>query len=82
MHAPGDADVLIVQKTVDSALHMDTLLVGEDTDLLILLCYQANLDSHSIFFRPESKKKSVTSRLFKHNSVLKYVATSSFCIRP
>ena len=55
-HAPGDADVLIVQKSVESATLMDTALVGEDTDLLILLCYHAGLESHYIFFRPEPKK--------------------------
>lgn len=54
-HAPGDTDVLIVEKTVESALLKDTALVGEDTDLLIL-CYHATLDSHNIFFRPELKK--------------------------
>ena len=31
-HAPGDADVLIVQMTVESVLLMDTALVCEDTD--------------------------------------------------
>ena len=38
-----DAYVLIVQKVVESATLMDTALVGEDTDLLILLCYHASL---------------------------------------
>ena len=33
------------------------VLVGEDTDLIILLCYHANLDSHDIFFHSEPKKK-------------------------
>ena len=37
-HAPADADVLIVQKTLESAAIMDTALIGDDTDLLILLC--------------------------------------------
>ena len=55
-HAPGDADVLIVQKAVESALQKETALVGEDTDLLILLIFHASLDSHNIFFRPEPKK--------------------------
>ena len=36
-HAPGDADVLIVQKTVESSTLMDTVLVSDDTDLLVLL---------------------------------------------
>ena len=42
--------MLIVQKAVESAILMDTALVGEDTDLLILLCCHASLDSHNIFF--------------------------------
>lgn len=48
-HAPGDADVLKVQKTIESATMVDTVLVGDDTDLLVLLCYHTNLDSHKIF---------------------------------
>lgn len=55
-HAPGDADLLIVQKAVESDAIVNTVLVGDDTDLLILLCYHASLDSHSIFFQPEPKK--------------------------
>ena len=61
-NASGDADLLIVQKAVQSASLMDTALVGGDTDLLILLCYHASLDSHNIFFRPEPKK---TAKKFK-----------------
>ena len=36
-HAPGDADVLIVQKTVELSTMMDTVLVGDDTGILVLL---------------------------------------------
>ena len=55
-HASGDAD-LIVQKAVESASTVTTVLVGEDTDLLILLCYHANTNGHNIYFQPEQKKK-------------------------
>ena len=55
-HAPGDADVLIAQKVVESATLMDTALVGEDTDLLILLCSYINLNSNYRFFQPERNK--------------------------
>ena len=55
-HAPGDADLLIVQKVVQSATTSKTVLVGEDTDLIVLLCYHASLDSHDLFFHPEPKK--------------------------
>ena len=57
-HARGDADLLIVQKAVQSATTSKTVLVGEDTDLIVLLCYLASLDSHDLFFRPEPKKNT------------------------
>lgn len=37
IHSPGDADVDIVKATVEQSCHLTTTLVGEDTDLLILL---------------------------------------------
>ena len=43
-HSTADADLLIVNKAVKSSRTMDTVLVGDDTDLLILLCYYAELD--------------------------------------
>ena len=43
-HAPGDADLLIVEKAVESSTVMDTVLVGDETDLLVLLCHHASLD--------------------------------------
>ena len=68
-HAPGDADVLIVQKVVQSATLMDTALVGEDTDLLILLCYRASLDSYNTFFRPEPKKNMKKPKVWNIKAV-------------
>jgi len=50
-HGPGDADLLIVQKAVESATTTNTLLIGDDTDLLILLIYHTNLESHDLFFK-------------------------------
>ena len=69
-HASGDADLLIVQKAVQSASLMDTALVGEDTDLLILLCYHASLDSHNIFFRPEPKKTAKKPKVWDIKDVI------------
>ena len=43
-HSTADADMLIVDKTLGSSRTMDTVLDGDDTDLLILLCYHAELD--------------------------------------
>ena len=42
-HAKEDADLLIVQKAVEAAKTTKTVLVGDDTDLLVLLLYYAEL---------------------------------------
>ena len=58
-HARGDADLLIVKTTIESASHFNTVLVADDTDLLILLCFHTPTDcSHEIFFRPEPKSRT------------------------
>ena len=68
-HSSGDADLLIVQKAVDSSTTTDTILVGDDTDLLVLLCYHANLDSYNIFFRPEPKKNTKNPKVWDIKAV-------------
>ena len=45
-----------MQKAVESATATDTVLIGDDTDLLVLLIYHTNLKSHDLFFQPEPKK--------------------------
>jgi hypothetical protein len=55
-HAEGDADVLIVAKTMESARQKGTILIGEDTDLLILLLHYMNEKMCDVFFKPEQKK--------------------------
>ena len=60
--------MLTVQKTVESSIMMDTVLVGDDTDL-VLLCYHSNLDSHNILFRPEPKKNAKNPRVWNIKAV-------------
>ena len=38
IHAPGDADLMIVQMAIQSSKSIITVLVGDDADLLVLLC--------------------------------------------
>ena len=52
--ARGDADVLIVQTA--SAANQETVLVGDDTDLLVL--YHAKNVRHNVLFRPETRRAS------------------------
>ena len=58
LQAEGDADVLIVKTAVDSAVTHPTVLVGDDTDLLVLLCYHTKADGNDLYFRPEPKANS------------------------
>ena len=44
-HAKHDADVLIVQTAIASARTKDTVLVGDDIDLLVLLLHHADLNA-------------------------------------
>ncbi len=52
-HAKGDAYVLIVETTVQSAMSCETTLVGDDTDLLVRLCFHVMEDSCEVFVKPE-----------------------------
>ena len=42
---------------------MDTVLLGDDTDLLMMLYYHAELDVFDLFSQPESKANSTKRRL-------------------
>ncbi len=63
-HAQQDADLLIVKTTVQSAEVNYTILVRDDTNLLILLIYHANLQAKQIFSAPEIKPNSKTNRVW------------------
>lgn len=63
-HPSGDAGLLIVQKTVQCATSHNTVLIGDNTDLLVLLCYHASLDSHNLFFCSESRKSTKKPRIW------------------
>jgi N-acetylglutamate synthase/N-acetylornithine aminotransferase len=50
IHAKDDADCLIAHTAISESLIQDTAVIGEDTNLLVLLCCHANLDSRDISF--------------------------------
>ena len=62
-HSEADADLLIVKKAVESSRRISTVLVGDDTDLLILLCYHARLDMFDLVFTPEPRGSSTKRRV-------------------
>ena len=58
-HAESDADLLICLKTIKSAVTMPTVLIGDDTDLLVLLIHHADLASKDIYYFPINKSRKI-----------------------
>jgi len=71
-YASGDADLLIVKTTVALSVERDAVLVGEDTDLLVLLCYYTTKGvQNDTFFLSEPKSTSLQPRRFMNISALR-----------
>ena len=49
-HAKSDADTLIVRHVLQSATSCETVLIGDDTDLLTLILCHTRDDQHNMFF--------------------------------
>ena len=49
IHALGDADLMVAQIAVQSAMSITTALEGDDTDLLVLLCHHADTSAPDLF---------------------------------
>ena len=56
LHGEGDADLLIIQTAVEASRSQDVIVIGEDTDLLVLLIHHIHVESCGIFFRSERKQ--------------------------
>lgn len=54
INAVNDADVDIAKAAVDSSCHHSTTLIGEDTDLLILLLHYASTCMQELYFRSDN----------------------------
>ena len=69
LHSKGDADLLIALTGVKKAKCCVTHVIGEDTDILVLLCHHADVDIFDLIFRsdkavkPDTNVKSGTSKL-------------------
>ena len=75
VHARHDADV---RKAVESARSIITILVGDDTDLLVLLIFHVELNANNIYFAPEPKTNSKKSRIW-NIKLLKVTLGSTMC---
>ena len=66
IQSPGDADIDVVKATVERSRHCTTTLVGEDTDLQILLLHYSRTDNEIISFRSDANKQSKEHLLKKY----------------
>jgi hypothetical protein len=67
MNAEGDADYDIVQAAIAVSECKTTSLIGEDTDLLILLLHHMDSRKKTLYFR--SDKKSKEQRVYNVNTL-------------
>ncbi|KAK3751010.1 hypothetical protein QZH41_020170, partial [Actinostola sp. cb2023] len=68
-HAESDADLLIVKTAVEFAQTRTTILVGDDTDFLILLLFYVYPDGYDLLFIPEPKNNSLRRHVWKIKSI-------------
>ena len=80
VHAKGDADCQIVQEALKSAADCETHIVGEDTDLLVLLLFHVK-ENMSVFTFPQAgpgQPEFGTSR--EHNPTLVPMCATISCL--
>ena len=58
---------------MDSAANSPTTVVGEDTDLLVLLCLHADVKSQPLFFKSEKKQTAKKNHKMSNINRLKTV---------
>ena len=77
IQSSGDADALIVNSSNEAAKLKSTVVVGKDTDILMLLIHGVQLCDHSVFFT--SDEKSNTARKLWDVKYAKEVLGEEIC---
>ena len=67
VNALGDADVDIVKAAVEASRLHTTTLIGEDTDLLVLLLYYAQGDTMALYFKSDRTKSDGSFKVYDIN---------------
>lgn len=71
-NAVDDADLLIAQTAVDCALSSEVIVIGEDTDLLVLLIHHVNQQCKRVIFK--SDKMAINKKKLKYGTFNKQKA--------
>ena len=78
-HPEEDADLLIAQTAVQSAATKNTVLVADDTDQVILLCYYAYPDGFNLFMPFSTRGTTKMNRIW-HIKVTQSELGADICI--
>ena len=57
-HADADADVLIARTGIEGSQERRTVVIGEDTDILVILLFHCNPDSKELYFRSDKTNRT------------------------
>jgi len=58
INAVGDADLLITQTAIRASQTRDVVVIADDTDILIFLCFYAEMNTKKLLFIPEPRRNS------------------------
>ncbi len=64
IQAVDDADTLIASTAVQEATSHDTVVVGEDTDVLVLLCHHGDDSSHNLLYKSDIRRANKTNKVW------------------
>ncbi|WAR07373.1 LOW QUALITY PROTEIN: hypothetical protein MAR_017331, partial [Mya arenaria] len=78
-HATGDADLLIVETAIEHAQQGITYTIGEDTDLLVLICYHVQNSSHKVYMRSDIRQNRPSLRKIWDFQKTQSVLTRNVC---
>ena len=78
VNALGDADVDIVKAAVEASHLHTTTLIGEDTDLIILLLYYVQGDTMALYFKSDRTKPDGSFKVYDINR-LKDILAHDLC---
>lgn len=70
IHSEDDADVDIVKEAIGQSLDYKTIVIGEDTDLLILLLNYFNSDSKGLLFKSNKCYPSISHDITHYYNTL------------
>ena len=77
IQAEGDADVDIAKTAVNSTILHSTTLIGEDTDLLMLLLHYCMSDGKPLYFRSDNQSRN-NQKVYNINQ-MKHLLGSQLC---